>query len=308
MQNKNRFWLIAIVLLACVLALCFLVPKVWGAQGLTGTTAESKKVPDNRTEQTASSNSKKEKKSAKAKGNVPYLPATHRGELVIHHKAYSLSFNTEHNNPNWVQWMLTAERANGSGRRSNEFLPDPDEKLEWRHQVNTDDYKGSGYDRGHMCPAADNRWDAKAMTECFYMSNMCPQLHELNSGSWETLESACRRWAQREGCIYIVSGPVYDWELKARREEPASRKRQTIGRQHKVTVPTGFFKCVLSLREGEEKAIGFYYTNDDKRQEMRQVCMPVDSIEAMTGFDFFHNLDKKVEKRVEAKCNLKDWK
>lgn len=308
MQNKNKFWLIAIVLLACVLALCFLVPKVWGAQGLAGTAAESEKVPGNRTEQTAPSNSKKEKKSAKAKGNVPYLPATRRGELIIHHKAYSLSFNTEYNNPNWVQWMLTAERANGSGRRSNEFLPDPDEKLEWRHQVNTDDYKGSGYDRGHMCPAADNRWDAKAMTECFYMSNMCPQLHELNSGSWETLESSCRRWAQREGCIYIVSGPVYDWELKARREEPASRKRLAIGRQHKVTVPTGFFKCVLSLREGEEKAIAFYYTNDDKRQEMRQVCMPVDSIEAMTGFDFFHDVDKKVEKRVEAKCNLKDWK
>lgn len=241
-------------------------------------------------------------------GNVRLmeLPATKRGEVIISHSAYTLSFNTQHNNPNWVAWELTATEVDGNGRRSNEFLPDPD--IDERHRVTTDDYKGSGYDRGHMCPAADNKFEARAMTECFYMTNMCPQLHELNAGGWESLESACRRWAKTEGSVLIVCGPVYDSELKARQGEVSTRKQKTIGKEHRVTVPTGFFKCVMSLREGHEKAIGFYYTNDDKKQPMNEVCMTVDDIEAMTGYDFFVNVPDKLEKRIEAQCKLADWR
>lgn len=228
-------------------------------------------------------------------GRLLELPATHKGELIIHHIAYTLSFNTEHNNPNWVAWELTREEVNGQGRRANEFQPDPE--LDERHQVTHFDYVGSGYDRGHMCPAGDNKWNAHAMTESFYLSNMCPQNHELNSNSWEILESACRRWARREGSIYIVCGPIYD----------STRKQKKIGREHKVTVPDAFFKCVLSLKPGQEKAIGFIYQHNEEYQSMEQAATTVDHVEELTGYDFFNNIDKKIEKRVEAQYNLKTW-
>ena len=223
------------------------------------------------------------------------LPATHKGELIIYHIAYTLSFNTEHNNPNWVAWELTREEVNGQGRRANDFKPDSILKEQYR--VTEKDYSGSGYDRGHMCPAGDNKWDAHAMSESFYMSNMCPQNHELNSRWWDALERQCRHWARREGSIYIVCGPIYD----------SNRKQKKIGREHKVTVPDAFFKCVLSLKPGQEKGIGFIYKNNEKTQIMDSVAVSIDSVEQVTGYDFFNNIDKKIEKRVEAQCNLKTW-
>lgn len=235
---------------------------------------------------------------AQRSGNQKLLemPATRRGENVVSHTGYVLSYNSETNCPNWVAWELTRQEASSQGRRSDEFAPDP--ALDRRHQVTTYDYKGSGYDRGHMCPAGDMKWSPTAQRECFYMSNMCPQLHALNAGSWEKLESACRRWAKQEGSVYIACGPVYD----------SGRKVRTIGQDHKVRVPDGFFKVVLSLRKGEEKAIGFYYANNDKTQTMESAAMTVDEVERLTGYDFFYQVDKAVEKRVEAQYNLRAWK
>lgn len=90
--------------------------------------------------------------------------------------------------------------------RTDKFLPDPD--LPESQAVTTDDYKRSGMDRGHMCPAGDNRWHWKAMQESFYMTNICPQNHNLNRGDWKELEDACRLWTKKEGKLYIVCGPV----------------------------------------------------------------------------------------------------
>ncbi len=225
------------------------------------------------------------------------MPAALRGipERIIAHTGYTVSFNREHNNPNYVAWELTATETKGTVPRAKDFLPDP--SVPAPHRVTTEDYKGSGYDRGHMAPAADMKWSATAMRECFYMSNMCPQNGSLNSGSWKTLEEACRRWAQKEGSIYIVCGPIYN----------KGRKRKTIGKEHKVTVPDAFFKVVLSLKPNKEKAIGFYYTNRAGRQNMAQAAITVDSVEVLTGMDFFVHLDDRLEKRLEAKCSFKDW-
>lgn len=227
---------------------------------------------------------------------LPELPAIRKGEMVVSHTGMTLSYNTEHNNPNWVAWELTREETNGRIPRSNDFQPDP--LLEKRYQVDSYDYKGSGYSRGHMCPAADMKWDNDAMRSCFYMSNMCPQDMTFNAESWERLENACRRWARQEGSVYIVCGPIYN----------SNRKISTIGRNHTISVPTGFFKCVLSLQKGQEKAIGFIYSHNDINQPMGQAATSVDEVERITGYDFFANIDKKTEKRVEATFNLTAWK
>lgn len=216
-------------------------------------------------------------------------------EQIVVHTGYRLSFNRETLCPNWVAWELTANETEGSVQRSNDFRPD--EMLPYRYQVTTDDYKHSGYDRGHMCPSADMKWSSTAQSECFFMSNICPQTHALNAGGWEKVERACRRWAKREGKVYIVCGPIFN-DL---------RKQLYIGKSVKIRVPNAFFKVVLSLKKGEEKAIGLYFTNRDGKQNMGDATKTVDEIEKITGMDFFPQLNDALERRVEAQNNLSLW-
>lgn len=224
------------------------------------------------------------------------MPQAERGTKIISHTGYALAYNAETNCPDWVAWELTRDEANARGGRNPGFYPDPD--VDSRHQVSTHDYSGSGYSRGHMCPAADMKWSSEAQHDCFYMTNMCPQNRELNADSWEQLERACRRWARREGSVYIVCGPVY----------APQRKVRHIGREHRVRVPDGFFKVVLSLTKGREKAIGFYYANNDRQQTMESAAMSVDQVEELTGYDFFYLVADKLENRVERHADLKAWK
>ena len=224
-------------------------------------------------------------------------PATlhNHPEQIVVHTGYRLSFNRETLCPNWVAWELTANETEGSVQRSNDFRPD--EMLPYRYQVTTDDYKHSDYDRGHMCPSADMKWSSTAQSECFFMSNICPQTHALNAGGWEKVERACRRWAKREGKVYIICGPIFN----------DARKQLYIGKSVKIRVPNAFFKVVLSLKKGEEKAIGFYFTNRDGKQNMGDATKTVDEIEKITGMDFFSQLNDALERRIEAQNNLTLW-
>ena len=224
-------------------------------------------------------------------------PARLKGtpERILQHTGFCLSYNRERCQPNWVAWCLEKSETEGTLRRSDDFQPDP--LLPPSQQVTTDDYKGSGYDRGHMVPAADMKWSPAAMRECFYLSNICPQNHSLNAGAWAKLEAACRRWARQEGRIYIACGPLFD----------AGRKQKSIGSTHRIAVPTGFFKVVLSTRRGHEKAIGFVYTNRSSRQTMDAAATTVDAVEQLTGIDFFPLLDDRLERRLEAEYSLRRW-
>lgn len=216
-------------------------------------------------------------------------------ERIVSHTGFTLSFNRTYMQPNWVAWELTGAETEGTTSRSDDFQPDP--LLPQPQQVTTADYTRSGYDRGHQCPSADMKWSEQAMRECFYMSNICPQNPQLNRGSWATLEKACRRWAKAEGSVYIVCGPVFE----------SGKKHRTIGRDHTISVPDGFFKVVLSLRKGHEKAIGFYYRNSSARQTMEEAARTVDEIEEITGINFYVNLNRDLETRLEKTANLKAW-
>lgn len=227
---------------------------------------------------------------------LPAMPTKWDSKVknVVRHKYFSLLYDTRHNTPAWVAWKLTAEHSHGNQERSQKFWADP--KIPRQYRVDFYDYRAE-WDRGHMCPAGDNKWDQEAMYECFYMSNMCPQDHILNTESWEKLESACRRWARAEGEIYIVCGPIYE-----------NRRHRQIGVNHKVDVPEGFFKAVVSLRKGKEKAIAFYFTNDAREQPYRDIATTVDEIEKKCGFNLFAGIDKTLQDRIEATADIKAWK
>lgn len=224
-------------------------------------------------------------------------PLLREGDLLIEHTGYALVYNTETNCPDWVAWELTQEEADGKdARRVNDFRGDP--LVPEENRVEAADYKDCGYDRGHMCPAGDMKWSSRAISECFYMSNICPQSPTLNRQWWEHLESACRRWARQEGSVYICCGPIFKRE----------RKKKFVGNTVRVRVPNSFFKVVLSLKEGEEKAIGFIYSNRDSRQPMEEAVVTVDSVERLTGLDFFCRLNPEVQDALESNANLRGWK
>ena len=226
-----------------------------------------------------------------AEGSGVELPESLKGtrsELILKRMGYTVSYNLEWNLPNWVAWELNADKLVEREGRSDKFLPDPD--LMETEAVTTDDYKGSGWDRGHMCPAGDNRWHWKAMQESFYMTNICPQDHNLNRGDWKELEEKCRSWAEQEGPIYIVCGPIL-----------YNRKHQTIGQEHIVVVPEAFFKVVLCLSGDKPKAAGFIFKNSSGNRKLESYMNTVDEVERITGIDFFHRLPDDVEQEVEAK-------
>ena len=202
--------------------------------------------------------------------------------------AYTASYNDKMKNPNWVAWELTRKEIAGTYERSDKFVPDPDLP---EPRVKSSDYTRSGYDRGHMAPAADMKWSLRAMEESFYMSNICPQHKKLNRGDWNDLEDACRAWAKKYGTVYIACGPIYD------RHNP-----RYIGGS-KIAVPDRFFKVVLIYNRKEPMALGFIFPNIARSQDLDKYQVTVDDVEHITGYDFFSKLPDHVENYIEAELH-----
>ena len=213
-------------------------------------------------------------------------------ELIIRRKAYFLSYNKETKLPNWVAWCLTPEHADGNLPRDNNFYEDESVPIP---RATNDDYKGSEWTRGHMCPAGDNKWDRIVMKESNLLTNICPQHSSLNSGLWNKIEQDCRTWAKRFGDLYIVCGPVL-----------LNRVHETIG-ENKIVVPEAFFKVILCLNP-KPKAVGFIIRNNEGKKKRDQYVNTVDEVERITGIDFFSALPDEIENEVEAYANIKDWK
>ncbi len=219
-------------------------------------------------------------------------PLTAVPEQILHRTGYTVSYNRTTMLPNWVAWHLTAAHADGKEKRGGiNFQEDSDVPSP---RATDTDYRSSGYDRGHMCPAGDNKWSKAAMTESFLFTNICPQAPSLNRGDWNEMELACRRWAKEYGDLYIVCGPIL-----------YKGKHKTIGK-NRVTVPEAFFKVILCTK-GTPKAIGFIYKNGDGNRPKGDYANTVDEVERITGIDFFPSLPDKIENKVEASMSLSDW-
>ncbi len=203
---------------------------------------------------------------------------------------YRLSFNADTKNPNWVAWELTADETIGRISRSNRFWTDN----EIKGCPSYEDYRHSGYDRGHMAPAADMKWDKEAMTHSFALSNICPQDKELNSGAWNTLENKCRQWAQRDSALIIIAGPIFD-----------SPDKEYIG--DSVRVPDAFFKVILAPYVRNPRAIGFLFPNYSAPGNLANYSYTVDEIERITGFDFYPTLPDSIENTIERTTSFTEW-
>ena len=220
------------------------------------------------------------------------LPLSNTSEQILYRKGYIVSYNKDSKIPNWVAWHLTAEHARGTVRRPNNAWHEDMDVPSPRATIG--DYKGSGWSRGHMCPAGDNKWDNDAMYESFLMSNCCPQNASLNSGDWNQIEMSCRRWAEKYGDIYIVCGPIL-----------FNQEHETIG-ANRVVVPEAFFKVVLCLN-GTPKGIGFIRRNTEGGQNRNLYVNSIKQVERVTGMTFFPHLSLDISELVKNACNIKEW-
>ena len=219
---------------------------------------------------------------------IPSMPNGKQGQ-VIQRTGYTLAYDKKTKTPQWVAWELTKEETKGNHERTDKFLPDPNVE---GAKVVTTDYTGSGYDRGHMAPAGDMKWSKKAMEESFYMSNICPQIHHLNTGDWNELEANTRKWARRYGSVYVTCGPIYN----------GSRRTQYIGK-NRVKVPDAFFKVILIQSPKKTCALGFFFENEAGQRPLNEYLVSVDYLEQTTGIDFFPALPDELENVLEAETH-----
>ena len=223
------------------------------------------------------------------------ISSKNSNQLILKRIAYMASYNKTTRTPNWIAWHLTSRHAFGhvANRKNYDFHEDPDVP-EPRACKNDWSYNNNSYQRGHMCPAADNKWSNDAMNQCFLMTNICPQNGKLNEYAWRYLEEDCRNWASKYGDIYIVCGPIYK-----------STQYKTLGRNH-IAIPDAFFKVILRLGK-DPQALGFIYPNRACSKPTQAYMMSVDAVEKITGFDFFSSIDNGIENQVESRAVFSKW-
>ncbi len=217
-----------------------------------------------------------------------------RNQQIIEHAGYTVSYNPDWCIPNWVAYELTAEKTKGTVKRGKNFIPDPQVK---GRSATTEDYKNSGYDRGHMAPAGDMKWSTYAMAQSFYLSNICPQHPKLNNGDWKVLEEKARTWALEYENLFIVCGPL------------VGNQYHTIGK-NKVVVPQRFFKVFFrnaGPRSAHPQGIGFIFENKAGSHPLADYAVSIDFVEQESGIDFFPSLPDETEARIERECNPEDW-
>ncbi len=224
---------------------------------------------------------------------VDYLPTSNTG-AIVQHQYFTLSYSEEHEQAEWVAHTLTKENLNKDWlKREDNFRPD--------NQVKTgsstpNDYRGSGYDRGHLVPSADMAYSKEAMQETFLMSNISPQASNFNKGVWRELEELTRNWAKKFDQLYVVTGPVLTMDIKG-----------TIG-DNEVSVPAAYYKVLLDLTAPDYKGIAFVIPNEVTFEPLYKFATSIDAVESLTGIDFFPKLmEKELEAEIESSFNLDFW-
>lgn len=229
-------------------------------------------------------------KTVKANTNTYFLPTSTTGQ-IIHHENYSLSYSEAHEQAEWVAYELKKAHLSSTNYKRPYFEIDKAVKTTAAHWRN---YKYSGYDRGHLCPAADRRYNKSAYDETFLTSNISPQKHEFNSGIWNSLEQKVRFWADKYDGIFVITGGVLNGDM------------QTIG-EEQVAVPNQFYKILIDSYSGETKMIAFLMPHKNSDKPLQDFVVSVDYVEALTGIDFFPQLDDNLEEKLEAKESYDKW-
>ena len=222
--------------------------------------------------------------------NDNYLPSSSTA-AIVKHRYFTLSYAEAHEQAEWVAYELSKNQLSNIDRERPYFVEDRSVKTksaDWRN------YKNSGYDRGHLCPAADRRFSEEAYHETFLTSNISPQNHDFNAGVWNRLEQKVRYWAEAYDGVYVITGSVLKEGLK------------TIG-DEQVSVPEHFYKVIIDKSNGEYRGIAFLIPNEPTNKSFFDFVVTIDTVERKSGIDFFSNLSETDEVRLESGIDLKTW-
>lgn len=231
---------------------------------------------------------------------IPLCPATVNGSAEDHevhsYNGFQLCYRESYEDAEWVAYVLTREELNAVTERSNKFHSDKEIST---GSATPSDYTNSGYDRGHLAPAADLVWSEESMNDSFLMSNMTPQAPDFNRGMWKSLEEQVRSWAQEFGEVVVVTGPIL--------EKDASEYKK-IGK-NQVAVPEYFYKVLLAQdSSGVKIGIAFILPNSKCEGSIWDYSVSIDDVEKRTNLDFFSLLDDSLENQIEANTNFTEWK
>jgi endonuclease G len=233
-------------------------------------------------------NSKNEKRSQST--SFDYLPSSTTNQ-IIKHDYFALSYSEKHEQAEWVAYELKKGYVRNSNFKRPYFIEDSKVKTgsaDWRN------YKKSGYDKGHLCPAGDMEFAINAYNDTFFTSNISPQTHDFNGGIWNRLEQKTRYWATKYDGVYVITGGVLNSSLK------------TIGKEE-VSIPNYFYKILLDNSNGQYKMIAFLVPSKKSEKPLYDFVVSVDRIEKMTGIDFFPKLNDKIENSLEKSSDYKSW-
>ena len=211
-------------------------------------------------------------------------------EIIAKHSAYTSSYNPTHRVPNYVVHVIPKDILYGTATRTNDFRIDP---LIKQNRSDSTDYWNSGYDRGHMAASADFKWNKKALSESYFYSNIVPQDKQLNQGAWNKLEMLIREWSIENDELIVVTGPILNKNLPKIQQG-----------SYQVSIPEYLYKIVLDYYPPHYKAIAFLYPNKNVPFDLKNHVVSIDSIEKLTGIDFFQKLPDEIEDTLEASHDL----
>ncbi|MFN4233563.1 MAG: DNA/RNA non-specific endonuclease [Bacteroidia bacterium] len=218
---------------------------------------------------------------------LKFAPTCFKSDTLLKRTAYFASYSFAHGQSEWVLYNLRKEHLFGDEKRKNNFKADPD----LNNAISSQIFTKSGYDRGHLAPAADFSWSQQAMVESFYMSNISPQLPGFNRGIWKKLEDKVRTWAYEKQDLLIIVGPILNDTLKKLKD--------------RVSIPAIFYKIILDKKQNE--AIAFLMKNESSNFPLHNFAVSVDSVEKLSGLDFFFQQDSLWQQNVECCVDLEKW-
>jgi endonuclease G len=219
-------------------------------------------------------------------------PAYSTDQAIIERIYYTLEYNDEHEQADWVAYQLFADSLKlPKFQRKDDYRKDTRVKTGSAALV---DYKGSGFDRGHLAPAADFSYSEYALSQSFFMSNMSPQAPSFNRGVWKKLEEQIRDWAMEHDHLYVITGPVLN------------KTFNTIGKNN-VSVPEQYYKIVLDIDKPGIKALAFLMKNEKSSEDLTHFVVTIDELEKLTNLDFFPTMSDELEDILESSLQTDEW-
>lgn len=208
-----------------------------------------------------------------------YEPVGHCS-LKISYKEFKLCYSPEHKLAKWALHSLKLKHIEGSVSRTNDYRADP----RLKDPVTRNDYRSSGYDRGHLVPAADRKNSHESMSETFYMTNMTPQHPSFNRGIWLSLERHLRKLVVKYGDAIIISAPHLHQGLRKF--------------QKGMSLPDEHYKIIFWPTLN--KAFAYLIPNESARgRKISDFQVTINSLEELTQLDFFSSLDDRIEEEME---------